>query len=64
MGIKLWTPEPIVPDLQPVSERRCLLPLFATGVALNLGNPKMPLLYVARLRMWSDRHSPPATLQC
>ena len=49
MGIKLWTAEPVVPELQPVSERRGLLAVFATGIALNLGNPKMPLFYVALL---------------
>lgn len=49
MGVKLWTAEPIVPELQPVSGRRGLLLIFATGVALNLGNPKMPLFYVALL---------------
>lgn len=49
MGVKLWTAEPIVPALQPVSGRRGLLSVFATGVALNLGNPKMPLFYVALL---------------
>lgn len=49
MGVKLWTAEPIVPELQPVSGRRGLLSVFATGVALNLGNPKMPLFYVALL---------------
>lgn len=49
MGVKLWTAEPVVPDLQPVSGRRGLLSVFATGVALNLGNPKMPLFYVALL---------------
>ncbi|TRC74157.1 LysE family translocator [Mesorhizobium sp. WSM4307] len=48
MGIKLWTAVP-VPELQPVSRRRGLLTIFATGVALNLGNPKMPLFYVALL---------------
>lgn len=49
MGIRLWTAEPIVPALQPVSQRRGLLKIFATGVALNLGNPKMPLFYIALL---------------
>lgn len=49
MGVKLWTTEPVVPDLQPVSERKGLLAIFATGIALNLGNPKMPLFYVALL---------------
>jgi threonine/homoserine/homoserine lactone efflux protein len=49
MGIRLWTAEPVVPDVQPTAERRGLLAVFATGVALNLGNPKMPLFYVALL---------------
>jgi len=49
MGIKLWTAEPVVPELHPVSGRRGLLAIFATGVALNLGNPKMPLFYLALL---------------
>ena len=49
MGIRLWTAAPVVPELQPVSDRRGLLATFATGVALNLGNPKMPLFYVALL---------------
>ncbi|ETA72245.1 MULTISPECIES: LysE family translocator [Mesorhizobium] len=49
MGVKLWTAVPVVPELQPVSSRRGLLTIFATGVALNLGNPKMPLFYVALL---------------
>lgn len=49
MGIKLWMAEPVVPELQPVPEKCSLLTVFATGVALNLGNPKMPLFYVALL---------------
>lgn len=49
MGYKLWTAEPVVPDLQPVRDRHGLLSIFATGTALNLGNPKMPLFYVALL---------------
>ncbi|MEI9403909.1 LysE family translocator [Mesorhizobium argentiipisi] len=49
MGVRLWTAAPIVPDLQPLSGRRGLLATFATGVALNLGNPKMPLFYLALL---------------
>lgn len=48
-GIKLWTAEPVVPELKPVRGRRGLFSVFATGVALNLGNPKMPLFYVALL---------------
>lgn len=49
MGVKLWTTEPIVPTIQRVPERRGLFKIFATGVALNLGNPKMPLFYIALL---------------
>lgn len=49
MGIKLWTAEPVVPDLQSVKARGSLFSIFATGMALNLGNPKMPLFYVALL---------------
>ena len=49
MGIKLWTAEPVVPDLQSVKARGNLFSIFATGMALNLGNPKMPLFYVALL---------------
>ncbi|MGE8584306.1 LysE family translocator [Agrobacterium tumefaciens] len=49
MGLKLWTAEPVVPDLQSLNGRHSLLSIFATGTALNLGNPKMPLFYVALL---------------
>ena len=49
MGYRLWTTVPVVPGHQPTSARRSLLTVFATGVALNLGNPKMPLFYVALL---------------
>lgn len=49
MGVALWVAEPVLPVLQPVGSRRGLVSVFATGVALNLGNPKMPLFYVALL---------------
>lgn len=49
MGITLWTAEPAVPDLQTAKTRGNLPSIFATGMALNLGNPKMPLFYVALL---------------
>ncbi len=49
MGFRLWTAPPVLPEMQAVSERGSLLGVFATGVALNLGNPKMPLFYVALL---------------
>ncbi len=49
MGIKLWTAQPVVPQLQPTGEPRGLFSIFLTGLVLNLGNPKMPLFYVALL---------------
>ncbi|WP_312945297.1 LysE family translocator [Agrobacterium sp.] len=49
MGIRLWTAEPVVPQLQPTASQRGLLPVLMAGIALNLGNPKMPLFYVALL---------------
>lgn len=49
MGIRLWTAKPVVPQLQPAGDRRGLFAIFATGIALNLGNPKMPLFYIALL---------------
>lgn len=49
MGIRLWMAEPVVPEAARLQGRRGLAGVFATGVALNLGNPKMPLFYVALL---------------
>lgn len=49
MGIKLWIAEPVVPQMQPASTRKGLFKVFVTGLALNLGNPKMPLFYLALL---------------
>lgn len=49
MGVKLWTAPPVIPELRTSSDRFGLATVFATGVALNLGNPKMPLFYVALL---------------
>ncbi len=49
MGVKMWTAPAVVPQLQPVSERRGPFSIFLTGFVLNLGNPKMPLFYVALL---------------
>lgn len=62
MGIRLWTAEPVVPALLPVSEQRGLFAIFATGVALNLGNPKMPLFYVAVLPNVVGASLPPGHL--
>jgi threonine/homoserine/homoserine lactone efflux protein len=49
MGIMLWRAEPILPGSDNGTERRGLVSVFLTGVALNLGNPKMPLFYLALL---------------
>jgi threonine/homoserine/homoserine lactone efflux protein len=47
-GIRLWTARPVVPELEP-KPRPSVLGAYLTGVVLNLGNPKMPLFYVALL---------------
>jgi threonine/homoserine/homoserine lactone efflux protein len=49
MGIRLWTAPSVIPELHPAAAREGLLKIFATGIALNLGNPKMPLFYSALL---------------
>ncbi|MBB1247391.1 LysE family translocator [Rhizobium sp. G21] len=48
-GIRLWTARPDAADLAQRSRDRGLLPAYTSGVLLNLGNPKMPLFYVALL---------------
>lgn len=54
MGISLWLTAPSTPPGTPAAEpapisRGSLLKTYATGVALNIGNPKMPLFYLAIL---------------
>lgn len=49
IGVRLWTAPPALPAARPVASRRGLIGIFVTGVALNLGNPKMPLFYLALL---------------
>ncbi|MDP9839991.1 threonine/homoserine/homoserine lactone efflux protein [Neorhizobium huautlense] len=49
MGYRLWTADPVLPEALPASDRRDLFKTFMTGIALNLGNPKMPLFYMALL---------------
>ncbi|WP_337270339.1 LysE family translocator [Oryzifoliimicrobium ureilyticus] len=49
MGWRMWTAKPQVPALQPAREPRNLFSVFLTGFVLNLGNPKMPLFYIALL---------------
>lgn len=48
-GIRLWTAEPVLPAERADGERPGLIASFLTGIALNLGNPKMPLFYLALL---------------
>ncbi|WJH40407.1 LysE family translocator [Aliirhizobium terrae] len=47
-GIRLWTAKPIVPELEARSSQG-VMGAYLTGVVLNLGNPKMPLFYIALL---------------
>ncbi len=49
MAYRLWTDEPVVPDVTAHESRSDLVKVFATAIALNLGNPKMPLFYLALL---------------
>ena len=48
-GIRLWTAEPVLPAERSGGKRPGLAASFLTGIALNLGNPKMPLFYLALL---------------
>lgn len=49
MAYRLWTDDPVVPQVREAQSRADLVKVFATAVALNLGNPKMPLFYLALL---------------
>jgi len=49
MGVRIWTADPVLPEALPATDRRDLFKTFLTGIALNLGNPKMPLFYMALL---------------
>ncbi|BCM81745.1 LysE family translocator [Methylobacterium indicum] len=48
-GIRLWTAEPVLPAERAGGKRPVLAASVLTGLALNLGNPKMPLFYLALL---------------
>lgn len=48
-GIRLWTAEPVLPAERAGGRRPGLVASVLTGIALNLGNPKMPLFYLALL---------------
>jgi threonine/homoserine/homoserine lactone efflux protein len=47
-GVRLWTARTEIPDLDPKPNGSALA-AYMTGVVLNLGNPKMPLFYIALL---------------
>ena len=49
LGIKLCEAEPVVPQVNSMMRQRGLLRTLATGLVMNLGNPKMPMLYVVLL---------------
>ncbi|PZU85657.1 MAG: LysE family translocator [Shinella sp.] len=49
MGFRLWTAAPVVPEAAPQERNRDLATVCLTAIALNLGNPKMPLFYLALL---------------
>lgn len=48
-GLRLWTAPPEVPGEHPAPARGGWGGAYLTGIALNLGNPKMPLFYLALL---------------
>lgn len=49
MAYRLWTEPAIVPEIKTGGGPRDLVSICLTAVALNLGNPKMPLFYLALL---------------
>ena len=49
MGIRLWTAKPVIAETASPERRRDLVTVGLTAIALNLGNPKMPLFYLALL---------------
>lgn len=49
MAYRLWTAPAEMPESPASGRGRDFAKLFLTGMALNLGNPKMPLFYVALL---------------
>lgn len=49
MGIRMWTAPVVLPSGRPIAEAGDLRRGFLAGVVLNLGNPKMPLFYIALL---------------
>lgn len=56
MGFRLWTAPVHVPEPIGLAGKGELWRGYISGVALNLGNPKMPLFYVALLPNVIDAH--------
>jgi threonine/homoserine/homoserine lactone efflux protein len=57
MGISLWgSPVEGVSARDADARRKTLLSTYLTGVSLNLGNPKMPLFYLAILPNVASSH--------
>lgn len=56
MGFRLWTAPAAVPEARHVAGQRELWRGYLAGVFLNLGNPKMPLFYIALLPNVVDTH--------
>ncbi|WP_159947937.1 LysE family translocator [Rhizobium sp. 18065] len=55
MAYRLWTEPAVIPEIAPGETRpRNLVNVCLTAVALNLGNPKMPLFYLALLPGFVD----------
>ena len=48
-GIKLWTTRSVADTTQQGQPNAGVFAGYLTGIALNLGNPKMPLFYIALL---------------
>jgi threonine/homoserine/homoserine lactone efflux protein len=49
MAYRLWTDAVELPEAAAYESKSDLFKVFVTAVALNLGNPKMPLFYLALL---------------
>ena len=49
MGIRLWRSPAVVPEASALAPRRGVFRDYLTGLTFNLGNPKMPLFYIALL---------------
>jgi len=55
-GIRLWMVKPDTVEIGKGAQRSGLIAAYLTGIALNLGNPKMPLFYIALLPNIAGTH--------